>query len=215
MHKGKDFTLGPLLDITALLETPRVVLMDLELTCWEDSLRTGWADPLRPPEVLEIGLALYDVETQDVISTFSSLIRPTINPTLSEYCRSLLTITQQDVDLAKPLAAVAEDIATWERRFAVADAPTCTWCTLDREWLHDDARRSNCVDPFDGRRHVNLSSLLMKALGEDTGKTPPRDAMTARLGLPPIPDRHRALPDAVDLARFCALLSTPHGLRRP
>src|SRR5258708_5836544 len=29
------------------------ILIDLEFTCWEDSLRTDWADPARPAEVIE------------------------------------------------------------------------------------------------------------------------------------------------------------------
>jgi inhibitor of KinA sporulation pathway (predicted exonuclease) len=117
------------LDTHEFTATPRIVLMDLELTCWEDSLRTLWSDPLRPPEVIEIGLALYDQATRDIVSTFSALIRPKVNSQLSSYCQDLLRITQQDIDLAKPLPEVVEQIAAWERRQNIGGAPTCTWCT--------------------------------------------------------------------------------------
>jgi inhibitor of KinA sporulation pathway (predicted exonuclease) len=182
--------------------------MDLELTCWPDSVRTGWADPRRPPEVLEVGLALYDLRAGEPVATFSTVVRPALNPVLSDYCRTLLTITQADVDAAPPLPRVVQDIVSWERAAGVNGAPTCTWCTIDRAWLRDDAARSGAPDPFDGRPHVNVSSLLLASLGERSDHVPPRDAMTARLGLPPVANRHRALADALDLARFCARLAT-------
>jgi inhibitor of KinA sporulation pathway (predicted exonuclease) len=184
----------------------RLVLMDLELTCWPDSLRTFWADPRRPPEVLELGLVAYDPRTDTIVSTFSSLVRPRLNPVLSAYCLNLLRVPQHDIDTAPSLPEAAGRAAAWANDVGFAASTTCTWCTLDRSWLHDDAARVGCADPFEGWPHVNLSSLLMQALGDPPGPTPPRDAMTQRMGLAPIPDRHRALADAADLARFCSLL---------
>ena len=181
----------------------RLVLMDLELTCWQDNnLRTSWADSRRPPEVLEIGLAAYDLQSGSTVSTFSSLVRPTLNPLLSDYCRNLVKVEQAEVAAASPLPEVAPRVTEWLDTLGRQDTVTCSWCTLDRVWLHDDAMRAGCADPFEGRRHVNLSALLLQALGDEPGPTPPRDAMTERLGLPRMANRHRALSDAADLARF-------------
>ena len=66
------------------------LLIDLEFTCWEDSLRTQWADPARPAEIIEIGLAVYDAGARAVLDTFTTLARPHVNPVLSDYCIALV-----------------------------------------------------------------------------------------------------------------------------
>src|SRR5207247_6198458 len=58
VHQGRppaDLVTGALADIQ---RAGGAILIDLELTCWPDSLATGWADPARPAEVLEIGRAV-------------------------------------------------------------------------------------------------------------------------------------------------------------
>ena len=61
--------------VAALNATRGALLVDLELTCWEDSLRSRWADPTRPAEVIEIGLAAYRIDTRAVTGSFASLVR--------------------------------------------------------------------------------------------------------------------------------------------
>ena len=58
-----------------LARASSAILIDLEFTCWEDSLRSDWIDPARPAEVIEIGLALYRVATRTIDAEFSRLVR--------------------------------------------------------------------------------------------------------------------------------------------
>ena len=43
-----------------IFSVDRLLLLDCEYTCWEDSLPTQWADPRRPAELIEIALVEYD-----------------------------------------------------------------------------------------------------------------------------------------------------------
>ncbi len=57
-----------------------LLLMDLEFTCWKDSLSSNWSDPSRPPEVVGVGLAAYDLHAERVLGTLHSWVRPKLNP---------------------------------------------------------------------------------------------------------------------------------------
>jgi len=182
------------------------VLLDLEFTCWDDSLRDGWSDPEKPPEVIEIAAAVYDVASDSILDHFTSFVRPQKNPVLSAYCKNLLNIRQADVDQAPPLSSVIAQVDNWRRLRGAVGTPTCSWGRNDRLFLARDARRSNCQDPFEGCRHVDLRSLFQEELSFSSNASCDRDDLRVTLGLLPNLRRHRALDDTLDLAQFCRRL---------
>lgn len=188
----------------ALTHAGRVLLIDLEFTCWEDSLRTQWADPRRPAEVIEVGLALYSVASRTADVTFTALVRPRINPVLSAYCVDLLHIRQADIDAASNLAVVLRNLEGWLRRHFCDGLPTCGWAPNDRPRLATDAARIGAADPLAGRVHVDLRAALSAQLG--CASAIGRDELRSLARLPANPRRHRALDDALDLTHFLPLV---------
>ncbi len=136
------------------------LLIDLEFTCWEDSLRTDWADPACPAELLEIGLADYRLSDRVTGASFSELVRPRVNPTLSRYCVDLLHIEQRDVDAAAELPLVLERLEHWLRILPATHAPTCGWGAMDRVRLATNARTCRVPDPLAGRPHIDLCAVM-------------------------------------------------------
>lgn len=203
----------PPLALAEFLRLTRVVLMDCEFTCWEDSLRTGWSDPSRPPEVIEIGLVEYDPPRERVGEAFTSLVRPRLNPELSAYCRGLVGIGQEEVNQAPPLGEVLQRVEAWLSRLGLTGAPTCEWGAGDRPRLARDAEWCGCSSPFDSAPHVDVGALYRSMFGEAVFGEGDRDAVRRRCGLAENPGRHRALTDALDLAHFCAHLRNS-ALRR-
>ena len=57
-----------------------LICLDGEWTCWETSLHTGWSNPKYPPEVIQIGIAIYDINNNNLLNEYVSYISPTINP---------------------------------------------------------------------------------------------------------------------------------------
>ena len=180
------------------------ILIDLEFTCWEDSVRTDWADPARPAEVIEIGLAFYRVTTRTVTAEFSTFVRPVVNPTLSKYCLELLHITQGEIDAANELRAVLPAVEAWLEAVGARDFATCGWGSDDRRRLAADAATGGAADPLAGRIHMDLRAVMTAICHHPTPID--RDALRELGHLPPNPDRHRALPDALDLTHFLKLL---------
>lgn len=218
--EGRQYAMRqPITDIhhVELSELPTVgwvLLMDLEFTCWEGSLRTQWADPDRPPEIIEIGAVAYEVTADEVGDRFSSFVKPRKNPVLSEYCLGLLRIDQDAIDEAAPLEAVVASLERWLGARSLCDVPTGSWCSMDRVYLSRDADRAHCLDPFRGRPHLNIVRLLSEVLGEPLDIVLPRDEVRTKLKLAENPSRHRALGDALDLIQFCRWLRTRASGRR-
>ena len=196
---------GPVERALAELRTAGgVLLIDLEFTCWADSLRTGWADAARPAEVIEIGLAAYDLSTRTVIETFDARIRPTVNPILSDSCVNLLHISQGEIDTADELPTVLSVLEPWLRAPSRARLATCGWGSADRRTLARNARVLGLADPLSGRGHIDLSDVIIDLRGPATPAD--RDELRRLAHLPPNLHRHRALDDALDLTHFLALL---------
>lgn len=182
----------------------RALLIDLEFTCWEDSLRTQWSDPRHPAEVIEVGLAVYAVASRTVDARFTALARPRVNPVLSPYCVELLHIGQGDIDAASDLAIVLRELAGWLGEHACDGLPTCGWAPNDRPRLAENAARIDAADPLAGRAHVDLRAALSARLGQSSPIE--RDELRSLARLPANPRRHRALDDALDLTHFLPLL---------
>jgi inhibitor of KinA sporulation pathway (predicted exonuclease) len=189
------------LPLDEFLRLATVVLLDCEFTCWEDSLSTRWSDPSRPPELIEIGLVEYDARRDRVGSAFTSLVRPRFNPSLSPYCKRLLGISQAEIDRAPSLVEVLPRLGAWLASVGLSGAPVCEWGTGDLPALAQDAARCGSTSPFHAAPHVDLGVLYQRVFGERD-----RDAARKRFSLRDNRRRHRALPDALDLQQFCALL---------
>jgi 3'-5' exoribonuclease 1 len=82
------------------------IIFDLEASCWLG----------RPPhginEIIEIGAVKIN-DYGEVVSTFTKFVKPTVNPTLSDFCTRLTSITQADVDKSKAFPGVVSDFQDW------------------------------------------------------------------------------------------------------
>lgn len=79
--------------------TGPLVVFDLEFTAWQGSMQRGWSGPGEHREVVAIGaVKLSPLAGLPEIAAFSCLVRPRINPQLSEYFVSLTGLTQAQVD---------------------------------------------------------------------------------------------------------------------
>ena len=185
-----------------IFSVDRLLLLDCEYTCWEDSLPTQWADPRRPPELIEIALVEYDVPDGRVGRSFHALVRPSMNPVLSAYCKGLTRIRQADVDHASFLPGVLIRLDAWRSRSDRCNAPICAWGTGDFRVIAQDARRHGCPLPLEDVREISLPDLYRASVSRQAFGDGARDTIRQNFGLQQCEGRHRALADALDLAGF-------------
>jgi len=76
------------------------IIFDLEASCWQRELGSEEAYKQdHQMEVIEIGAVKVD-KNFNVLDTFEILCKPRLNPILTEFCTTLTTIQQSDVDNA-------------------------------------------------------------------------------------------------------------------
>ncbi len=81
----------------AKLQRKRAVVFDLEFTSWDGSLTRGWNRPNEYRELVQIGAVKLDAHSLKIIDEFEMLVRPRVNPALSDYLVALTGITNDAV----------------------------------------------------------------------------------------------------------------------
>ncbi|WP_122846596.1 3'-5' exonuclease [Pseudomonas viridiflava] len=176
-----------------------LLCIDLEATCDED------AKPGEPPrhlivprenmETIEIGLAVVDLSSLQLVDQFQSFIRPSLHPVLTDFCRRLTTIKQSDVDDALGYVNVAGMLDAFLE--AYPNSAWCSWGDYDYKQLQKDALRLNCAPMLDGMLHTNLKKWHWKVFNCKALGLQPAVEM---LGLEWEGTYHRGIDDARNLS---------------
>jgi 3'-5' exoribonuclease 1 len=109
------------------------VILDLEATCWQGNVMD------RRTEIIE--LAAFRVNGYgEWLDEFQRFVRPTDHPRLSAYCQELTTISQLQVDKAKPFGQVIQVFQDWLESTGT-NALICTWGDKDMTIIRDECFR--------------------------------------------------------------------------
>ncbi|ATE53230.1 MULTISPECIES: 3'-5' exonuclease [Actinosynnema] len=174
----------------ALLD--RVLVVDVEATCWEGAPPGGQVS-----DIIEIGVCEYDVALGERVERHSLLVRPTRSE-VSPFCTSLTTLTQEQVgrglDFGVACARLRE-LGSHERVWA-------SYGDYDRKQFQRQCADLGVPYPF-GPRHLNVKTLfaLTRGLHREVGMA----QALALAGLPLDGTHHRGDDDAWNIA---ALLGT-------
>ena len=71
------------------------IVFDLEFTAWPGSLAARWTRAGEYTEIVQIGAVKLDAESLTPVDEFEMLVRPRINPVLSQYFVDLTSITNE------------------------------------------------------------------------------------------------------------------------
>lgn len=173
----------------------KYIVIDLEATCWRKE------DPNRQPhEIIEIGAVLLD-ENYEYINEFDKFIKPIDNPILTEYCKDLTSIKQEDVDSAQKLPAVIAHLKEW-----LGDTENiifCSWGLFDKEQLLKDCDRHLIDYPFNDQ-HINIKTEFSRIM-KRTKKMGLRKALRI-LDMQFEGTQHRGIDDAKMIAKVFKII---------
>ncbi len=108
------------------------IIFDLEATCWQDK------NSAKNNETIEIGAVLIN-ENKEIVSEFCRFIKPLENPILSDFCKQLTTITQDDIDNAEEFSKVIAEFQQWITQGG-NDYVLCSWGFYDKKQFTHDCR---------------------------------------------------------------------------
>lgn len=137
-------------------------VVDFEATCWGDG-NAGKRDEM---EIIEFGAVLADASTLEKLSEFQTFVRPVRNPLLTDFCRGLTSIRQEDVDRAPMFPEASQMFMTWlgDGR-AREEATFASWGHYDFAQLERDCAYHKVQWPFFLKDHVNLKNVVAERMG--------------------------------------------------
>ena len=160
--------------------------IDLEATCWGRGEKQGRM------ETIEIGAVLFRAG-HGVIAERQQFVRPVENPILSEFCKSLTGITQEQVDGGLPFPEALA--ATLE--LAGPEPAFCSWGDFDRRQFEKDCTLHKIDYPFP--LHLNLKRLFGHRTGHGLMAL---DAAVRQCGLSFDGRHHSGIVDARHVAKI-------------
>ncbi|MDO9519356.1 MAG: 3'-5' exonuclease [Pseudohongiella sp.] len=175
-----------------------VVVCDLEATCWED----GETQTIERMEVIEIGCLLIDFEGNQ-IDEFSSFVRPVQNPILTDFCTTLTTIRQEDVDNAPVFCDAMSALDAWLDARSIGWA---SWGRFDCKLLLNQQQRYSEDFAFTKLPHLNIKDLWRRSTRPKHSRTTDLYQALAFHGLLFEGVPHRALTDAQNTAKLVPLI---------
>lgn len=177
-----------------------LVVLDFEATCDEVNA------PI-PQEVIEFPSVLLSLATLEPVDEFSSFVRPSHHPRLSQFCGELTGIRQEDVDAAPLFPEVLSQHTEWLSP-RVANG---SWAfALCGDWDLGTMFPAQCqaagihVIPPGYRQWVNVKHMFARFTGARKG--PGMAAMLAHLGLELRGRHHRGIDDCRNIARIVQAL---------
>lgn len=89
------------------LTQTEVVIFDTEFTTWEGAMQRNWSGENEHRELVQIAAQKINLHTAEVLRSFEVLVKPQINPELSEYFVELTHITQAQIETSGIIFAEA------------------------------------------------------------------------------------------------------------
>jgi len=165
--------------------TDSYLFIDFEFTMPEDDKqRKGFM-----PEIIEAGVVA--VRNHQVYDTFSSYVKPVINPLLNERCKRFLDITQEAVDGGITFQDLVKKLEQYVRE---GSSTVVTWGNMDMYVLRNQCLHWGIPYPF-MKKEIDLSMEHKRFYGEQN-QTGLMKALL-EFGQSTNGKHHRALDDAM------------------
>lgn len=181
------------------------LVLDLEATCCnQETIKR------HQMEIIEIGAVMVEAQDLNVIDEFQTFIKPVRYPILTEFCKSLTSITQEQVDQASGYVEAITLLKQWLSNYP--NAVFSSWGDYDRNQFKQDSKFHNLPFPI-AYPHVNLKQLFSEAQG-----LPKRYGMAEALQLAGIAlegTHHRGIDDARNIAKLLPFILGRQQLNQP
>lgn len=138
----------------------KIIIFDLECTTWEGAAARGWSGPNEHRELVQIGAALVETKEFNEISVLTFLVRPRINPILSDYFKNLTQIDQERVDSGVDFAAFQSMFLHWCEDYDLYCFDKIGPRIFDRDVLEENCRLYGIDFPFLRARFHNVNDIF-------------------------------------------------------
>ena len=166
------------------------IVYDLEATCWEKGTR-----PERM-EIIEIGAVRVDATKLTIRDEFDTFVQPVSEPELTDFCRNLTSIRQEDIDSAQTFPDALKDFLDW---IGTDETILCSWGSYDRSQLLIDCKRHRLEPPALLDSYLNLKHEFSE---RQNGRKYGVKRALRIMGIPFEGIHHRGIDDARNIAKI-------------
>lgn len=184
--------------------TEKVLVVDLEATCWENKAAKPGNEQA---EIIEVGWALLDVPSNALLRTGTILVKP-VHSRVSEFCTELTTITQAMVD--------GEGVTLKEAFEFLVDelgSKSVSWASYgeyDKNMVRRQCEVFGLEYPF-GETHTNVKTVFKDVYRGHRGNYGMASAYRVVFGKPIEGTHHRGGDDARNIAVMLGALLKKRG----
>jgi inhibitor of KinA sporulation pathway (predicted exonuclease) len=176
-----------------------LLVIDVEATCWKD-----YYHKKSQSEIIEIGGVILIEKNGELIiaNSFSEFIKPKINPILSDFCKKLTSIKQEDIDDALSFNEALRSFINKAKEsvggISCKKMVFASWGNWDKKMLKKECKRNNKHYPFG--RYWDISKGFSLFLNEK--RSYGVSNALKKLNLDFIGTPHRAVSDAFNTSRI-------------
>ncbi|WP_250460307.1 3'-5' exonuclease [Microbulbifer litoralis] len=174
-----------------------LLIVDLEATCWNDRPQS-----VEVMEVIEFGLVVATLKGE-TLASHSQLVRPTINPELSDFCCQLTGIARDLVASAPDFAEATSLLDVWLSQHEYQ--AWASWGQYDWSQIDVEQSRHRCAPEFFAKPHINLKAVWQEKTGKK--RRSGLGGALQSLGLTFEGQQHRGEDDARNIARILPSLT--------
>ena len=175
----------------------KILIIDLEATC-------GDSVPRDEMEIIEVGMVVCDLAGNEY-DRFQMFSKPVRHTTLTDFCKTLTGINQDQVDFAEDWDFVADRISAFISRHDITIWGS--WGDYDKNQIRKDCVFKGVDNPFKELEHFNLKDLFAKQNG--LKKQVGLSKAIQLKGLTFDGDPHHALIDAENTAKLITFITIP------
>ena len=168
------------------------LVLDLEATCCNQETVKR-----HEMEIIEIGAVMVEARDLTTIDEFQTFIKPVRHPILTEFCKSLTSITQAQVDQAPNYIEAIALLKKWLSNYP--NGVFGSWGDYDRNQFKQDSKYHQVPFPI-AYSHVNLKKKFTKVQGLSKRCGMPEALELAGIALEGT--HHRGIDDARNIAKL-------------
>lgn len=195
MQTNRDF----MRKVFGLYRSGMVAVVDLEATCYGPGERQDL-----PNEVIEVGWALLDTRTYQVVDRAQWYVRPTLS-VVTPFCTSLTGITPEVANAGVSYAELVEQLEKHHKNHPLG--PVTTWVSYgeaDQHYFDRQSKAENVLRPWASAEYFNMKLLAGLFFGFGKKKNPGLKKAMGLANLEMLGKHHSGTDDAFNTARLLA-----------
>ncbi|MDA1088898.1 MAG: exonuclease domain-containing protein [Proteobacteria bacterium] len=174
-----------------------IAVMDLEWTAWEGSHARKWSGPGEEREIIQIGaIKLDNTDALTELDSFDVMVKPTINPELSDYIINFTGITQSRLNAEGVSFPVA--LKQLVAFFGGDTKAVYSWGT-DFKVIKENCQLNNLFFPLDETLFINARELLSRTVDSALNDVY-SSGLPEAVGFPPPGTAHQGIDDCYCIA---------------